>query len=119
MKWLEASQRFSAVWGPLIQSSSTELAQGASTWSSIREQVSDINHAELPYDDSYFDDMDEQLSRALDSALQVHDSSDDDHVMGIRDNEELVLPSDIEPSGVTVGENDDNEASWLSFQMTR
>ena len=115
---LEKSQHFSAIWGRVIQQYNTiNSNKEPLNWSSIRESVSDINQVEFTYDDSYFEDTDEQLSKALEGALQVDDC--DMEEKAIVDNEkssaEVITE---EPSDMAV-ESTSSDVSWLSFQMTR
>jgi len=116
---LEESQRFSAVWGHVIQQyNGINLNKESLNWSSIRESVSDINQVEFTYDDSYFEDTDEQLSKALEGALQFADDvvgGEKAIVDNEESNDEVVTE---EPSDMAV-ESTSSEVSWLSFQMTR
>ena len=68
---LDASPRFQKMWGKVCsQQSFTQIAHN---WSSIRERVSDIKNTEFMYDDGDCCDTDEQLSKALEGALQIND----------------------------------------------
>ena len=114
---LEESQRFSAIWGHVIQQYNDLNSNKKSlNWSSIRESISDINQVEFTYDDSYFDDTDEQLSKALEGALQVDDVvGEEKAIVDEKSSAEVVTE---EPSDMFV-ESCSSEVSWLSFQMTR
>ena len=116
---LEESQQFYAVWGHYIEASNN-LTQIAMSWSSIREEVSDIKHGEeFVYDDGYFNDTDEQLSNALAGALQVQDDKDDGHSC-IEEVSDEVLPTTFDYKSLDDTKGiDDSKATWLKFQMTR
>jgi len=109
---LEESHRFSAVWGELIQPNHN-LGQLPQNWSSIREKVSDIKNAGFMYDESYFEDTDEQLSKALEGALKV-----DDDRNTCNKNINQLLPNQEEESLDDTEENESCKASWLAFKLT-
>lgn len=115
---LEESQRFSAVWGHVIQQyNGINSNKEPLNWSSIRESVSDINQVEFTYDDSYFEDTDKQLSKALEGALQVGDCVDEEKAT-VGDEKRSAEVVTEELSDMIV-ESTTSEVSWLSFQMTR
>jgi len=115
---LEESQRFSAVWGHVIQQyNGINSNKEPLNWSSIRESISDINQVEFTYDDSYFEDTDEQLSKALEGALQVDDCRVEEKAT-VDDEKSSAEVVTEEPSDMVV-ESTSSEVSWLSFQMTR
>jgi len=114
---LEDSQRFSAVWRHVIQQyNGINSNKEPLNWSSIRESVSDINQVEFTYDDSYFEDTDEQLSKALEGALQVDDFVEEKAIVDDEKSSAEVVTE--EPSDMAAGSTT-SEVSWLSFQMTR
>jgi hypothetical protein len=115
---LEESQRFSAVWRHVIQQyNGINSNKEPLNWSSIRESVSDINQVEFTYDDGYFEDTDEQLSKALEGALQVDDCHIEEKAI-VDDKESSAEVVTEEPSDMAM-ESTSDEISWLSFQMTR
>jgi len=115
---LEESQRFSAIWGHVIQQyNGINSNKEPLNWSSIRESVSDIIQVEFTYDDSYFEDTDEQLSKALEGALQLADDVGEEQ--SIVDNEKSSAEVVTEEPSDRVVESTNSEVSWLSFQMTR
>jgi len=115
---LEESQRFSAIWGHVIQQyNGINSNKEPPNWSSIRESVSDINQVEFTYDDSYFEDTDEQLSKALEGALQVEDYEEKEKATA--DNEKSSVKVVTEESSDMAVESTSSDVSWLSFQMTR
>lgn len=115
---LEESQRFSAIWGHVIQQyNGINSNKEPLNWSSIRESVSDINQVEFTYDDSYFEDTDEQLSKALEGALQLDDDVGEEKATV--DNEESSAEVVTKEAPDMAVESTSDEVSWLSFQMTR
>ena len=115
---LEESQRFSAIWGHVIQQyNGINSNKEPLNWSSIRESVSDINQVEFTYDDSYFEDTDEQLSKALEGALQVDGCVEEEKATADNEKSSAEVVKE-EPSDMVV-ESSSSEVSWLSFQMTR
>ena len=115
---LEESQRFSAVWGHVIhQYNGINSKKEPLNWSSIRESISDINQVEFSYDDNYFEDTDEQLSKALEGALQVDDCVEKEQATADKEESSAEVVTE-EPSDMVV-ESTNSEVSWLSFQMTR
>jgi len=115
---LEESQRFSAIWGHVIQQyNGINSNKEPLNWSSLRESVSDINQVEFTYDDSYFEDTDEQLSKALEGALQVDDCVEEEKDTADNEKSSAEVVKE-EPSDMVV-ESSSSEVSWLSFQMTR
>lgn len=108
---LEASQRFQEVWGKV--SANRNFSQIAPDWSSIREKVCDMKHTEFMHDGGYFEDTDDQLSKALKGALQMNNN---DIISCTSDGE--VLPHSVGHSLDIVEGPLDDTASWLTFQMT-
>lgn len=111
---LEESQRFSSIWGRLVQLASKV---SSSNWSSIRERVSDIKHVQFEYDDAYFDDTDEKLSNALEGALQVQDFEGDCPL--IEENADELKTSENQLGIAKAKVKEVSKTSWLTFQMTR
>lgn len=78
---------------------------------------------EFTYDSSYFEDTDEQLSKALEGALKVDDDGDDNGktlLAGdtqVQSNEEVLI-TDAHTPNISAG-SVASEVSWLDFQMTR
>ena len=111
---LEESQCFSTIWGHLIKSNVKDLKTLSWNWSSIRERVSDIKQAEFTYDDSYFEETNEHLSKALEGALEVNDECI------CNDNSSTVEELVTETNALDISDGKvANAVSWLAFQMTR
>lgn len=108
---LEESHHFAAVWGNLMKSSNN-LKECSSNWSDIREKTLDIQHAGFSYDDKYFEDTDEKLSRALEGAMLLHDENIE---MVHVENKEM-LPT--APTCVGSERTENRNSAWLQFQMT-
>ena len=78
--------------------------------------VLDVQHMGIVYDRDYFDDTDEQLSKAMDGALQVHDvgyelsQQEEKDALATEPTEHLATTESTQTKGTN--------ASWLHFQMT-
>ncbi|KAL7552191.1 hypothetical protein ACHAWF_015406, partial [Thalassiosira exigua] len=115
---LEESHRFSVVWGWVQSVPEDSQTLG---WSNIREKVSDMAHTEeFVYDDSHFDDTDEQLSKALEGALHIRDVECSSPSRSKMNDIESLIDQPLDPEGglKTMDRSDNAQASWLNFQVT-
>lgn len=108
---IEASRRFVTVWGALVQSNQDFLMH-SSNWSSMREIVLDISKAEFG---EHLEDTDNQLSKALEGAMQVADDEEAGSCISnlTRESECQFPTEEVEANHIR------GDASWLNFQMTR
>lgn len=117
MQRLEESQRFSSIWGALLESyyhkDSSQVP--SSSWSDIRERLMDIK---VGLDEDLLGETDEKLSRALDGAIEEEDESTDDAEMIADELNALEIEHGGSDTSSEAMKHATNSHQWLSFQMT-